>query len=696
MSCGANLAAVVPQSGWWWAAAAPGSGYSLEERNGRLFAAAYMYRADGSPAWYLAQGNLTGGPVRMAFHEFGNGQTLTGAWRGPTVRGSVGTATLTISTPTSAALTWDGAASPISLSRYGFAGAPPPAEDRETARPKTPKTPSLGATSVSQDTKRPLAGGLQALRDGTARTVRAIVRLKPAKVEPGQGGPKASSPPAPSAAMSARQSLVAARVIAGGGSLVYRSSLSPVIVVDLTAEGLRGLEARTDVESIADDGLEFLSLSVSAPRVGADRVWNAGHRGAETAVAVLDSGIDTGHPFFGGRIADEACFSTNYSVSDGSGGTHRIHSICPNGATEQFGSGAGRHCADLSLGCYHGTHVAGIAAGSGSAFSGVAPAAKVVGIQVFSRADPYFCGGNPCIGALVSDTLRALEYAYGNAARWNLAAVNMSLGGARHAGYCDQDPRKPAIDNLRSLGVATVIAAGNDYETAKVAAPSCISSAVRVSATFSTSTGDDVEIYANEWALPLILAPGTSINSADPGGGFARRSGTSMAAPHVAGAWALIRSVLPSVGVDRVYDALASTGAPVRSTYTDRTYPRIDVAAALGVLDPLPETGWWWNASEPGRGFFLEVQGRTVFVSAYAYDETGRAEWYISQNALIRGGAYQGTWQKFVDGQSLGGAWRAPRAVGDVGTVALRFSGPRNAVLTLPTGVEIPIARFTF
>jgi hypothetical protein len=169
-----------------------------------------------------------------------------------------------------------------------------------------------------------------------------------------------------------------------------------------------------------------------------------------------------------------------------------------------------------------------------------------------------------------------------------------------------------------------------------------------------------------------------------------------MAAPHVAGAWALIRSVLPSVGVDRVYDALASTGAPVRSTYTDRTYPRIDVAAALGVLDPLPETGWWWNASEPGRGFFLEVQGRTVFVSAYAYDETGRAEWYISQNALIRGGAYQGTWQKFVDGQSLGGAWRAPRAVGDVGTVALRFSGPRNAVLTLPTGVEIPIARFTF
>jgi subtilisin family serine protease len=75
-------------------------------------------------------------------------------------------------------------------------------------------------------------------------------------------------------------------------------------------------------------------------------------------VAVLDTGVDKTHPFLSGKVVEEACYSA--------GGN------CPNGATSEVGSGAGVQCTYAAAACRHGTHVAGIAAGQGSSFSGVA------------------------------------------------------------------------------------------------------------------------------------------------------------------------------------------------------------------------------------------------------------------------------------------------------------------------------------
>ena len=102
--------------------------------------------------------------------------------------------------------------------------------------------------------------------------------------------------------------------------------------------------------------------------------------------------------------------------------------------------------------------------------------------------------------------------------------MNLSLGGGKYSANCDSEPEKPAIDNLRSAGIATVVASGNDGYRDSISAPACISSAVSVG---STTDSDTVSSFANLASILSLLAPGSSINSSVPGGGFAVWSGTS-------------------------------------------------------------------------------------------------------------------------------------------------------------------------
>jgi hypothetical protein len=379
---------------------------------------------------------------------------------------------------------------------------------------------------------------------------------------------------------------------------------APYLAIEASPAALAALEALrgTIVERVVEDTLNWPTLDVSGPLVEAGQAWNLGLDGSGTVIAVVDTGVDASHPFLAGKVIAEACFSSAGN--------------CPGSVTSRIGPAAAIPCT-FSGQCRHGTHVAGIAAGNGVTghvgFSGVAPGASLIAIQVASRLTGADCevGVTSCVGIYTSDVVAALEHVYGLRGVHPIAAVNLSLGGAPSILPCDDDPRKPFIDNLRAAGIATVAASGNDGVVNGISAPACISTAISVGASSKT---DLVAPFSNVASFLSLFAPGLSILSSVPGGGFEYMNGTSMATPHVAGAWALLKQASPGASVGQVLAALSQTGVSLTDFLGDGvTVPRIRIAAALGVEPvaavPLPTVGLAVNrtAFRPGESITLDL-----------------------------------------------------------------------------------------
>ncbi|MFM2005528.1 MAG: hypothetical protein RLZZ09_1183, partial [Pseudomonadota bacterium] len=329
--------------------------------------------------------------------------------------------------------------------------------------------------------------------------------------------------------------------------IIRHLELSSMVALTVNAGELAALANDPDVVRVYADRLDAPQLQESVPLIGmtgSDGAYVQGADGTGTAVAILDTGVDGAHPFLSGKFLAEACFSN--------GGGQGI-ALCGDGQNRQEGAGAadagasGCQVGSRNI-CGHGTHVAGIAVGSnpfsGLPASGVARSAMLVALQVYTRFnDSSTCGGGaPCVLSYTSDQIAALEWLLDHHDEWgvSVAAANLSLGTVLHDSHCDDDPRKPIIDALRSAGIATVISSGNNGSAAAVTAPGCIASAITVGASSKTDLIFPVSNQAP--AMVDVLAPGAAILSSVPGGTYRSLSGTSMAAPHVAGAFAAIRS----------------------------------------------------------------------------------------------------------------------------------------------------------
>lgn len=536
---------------------------------------------------------------------------------------------------------------------------------------------AIGGQTLSTQTgiAIPAEVAAQVTADGSALV---IVGVRTAFVPEGYlGGPAEVA--AQREAMHAAVDGAMGRAAAAGVLVGRRFETIPFFTATVNGSALAALAALEEIASIELDAMDRPFLAQSVPLVNAPAAWSAGHTGAGWNVSILDTGVDKAHVFLQNgmqpKVVSEAC----YSNAGGGGTSIGGSSVCPGGVTSSVAVGSGVPCSAAIDGCDHGTHVAGIAAGTGGSFHGVARDAGLLAMQVFTRIDnPGVCGSSaPCIVSFSSDQILALERTLALAGPGNVnrvASANMSLGGGGpFNANCDaaNASRKAAIDNLISIGVATAIATGNDGFTTGVSAPACISTAIAVGS--STKT-DGMSSFTNRSASMVdLLAPGSSINSSVPGNLFSVFSGTSMATPHVAGTWAVLKQAVTGASVAQVLGALQSTGVPINDPLSiatpQATYLRINVnAARLALLGG----GGGGAPGAPGTPT-ISGNGNTVNINWTAPTTGGAPTSYTVIARQVAGGPVIAT---LPVGNVLGTSVPAPNGTFHVTVQASNASGP--------------------
>ncbi len=379
-------------------------------------------------------------------------------------------------------------------------------------------------------------------------------------------------------------------------------------------------------------------LDRSPQQIGAPALWGAGldTAGQGMKIAIIDQGIDQNHPFFD---------AAGYTMPPGFPKGQAVYTTAKVIVARVFApSGLEAETKPFEPeNSGHGTHVAGIAAGnagtvadSGSVVSGVAPKAYLGNYKALTVPTASGVGLNGNSPELVA----AIEAAVAD----GMDVVNLSIGEPEIEP--SRDIVALALDAAADAGVIPVVAAGNDFDEfggGSISSPGTAAKAITVASVSTSRSGASgvVSGFSSAGPTPLSLrlkpdvsAPGAGIVSAITEGGWTRLSGTSMAAPHVAGAAALLRARHPGWTVAQVKSALAQTGTPAyaddaRTREAPPTRQGGGVIALADADDPL------LFASPTGLSLGLLRRGESAAQTVELSDAGGGAgEWAVSVQPL--------------------------------------------------------------
>jgi len=312
------------------------------------------------------------------------------------------------------------------------------------------------------------------------------------------------------------------------------------------------------IKAIYQNDMNHLYLDQSLPLINQPEAFTLGATGEGTTVAILDTGIDYTHPAFGSCISPDlpsdckVVFAQDFTPLD-------------DGEIDAHG---------------HGTNVSGIVLG-------VAPGTKLAVLDVFTGS-----------GAYTSHIIAAIDWIVANQSTYNIVAANLSLGSSsNNPSECTNSWATVPFERLRAVDVLPIVAAGNDSFKNGLADPACAPGAIRAGAVYDDDFGTlgwmgctdysalkgSVTCFSNSSDYLTLLAPGAMITSAG-----LKMSGTSMAAPHVAGAIAVLRGdgAFPDETLNATVEHLTNTGTPIIDSGNGLSHPLINLEAAL--LDGLP------------------------------------------------------------------------------------------------------------
>lgn len=364
-----------------------------------------------------------------------------------------------------------------------------------------------------------------------------------------------------------RRSTVQAEAVSAAPARVQNLSSLPMFIVRQASRAeLTTLLAHPDVAAVFEDDVVRPTLARSLPLIGQPAAFAANRRGAGQGIAIIDTGVDFGHAAFGACAAAGATCKVRYAQD-----------FTPENDGQRDDDG-------------HGTNVAAIALG-------VAPAAHLVALDVFRR-------DTSGLWASTLDILVAMDWILDNRATYNIEVVNLSLGGSLiYSASCGGDATLygDAVAALLSAGVSVVAASGNSARSDGLASPACVPGVASVGAVWSgeqggwgfsnctdnTTAADQVACFSNSASYLSLLAPGARIEA-----GGRTLAGTSQAAPHVAGAMAVLAQAFPSETPAQRLLRLRRTGTSIRDPRNGITVPRLALDRAIAAtVDVVPPTG---------------------------------------------------------------------------------------------------------
>jgi len=315
------------------------------------------------------------------------------------------------------------------------------------------------------------------------------------------------------------------------------------------------LASRPDIIAIYADKPVYPHLTQSLPLIEQPTAALVGLTGTGATMAILDTGVNWNHSAFGSCTAPGAPSTCKVAVA--------VEIATDDGSTMDSSG--------------HGSNVAATALG-------VAPDARIASLDVFKP------DGTSTDALIIS----AINWAITNKTAYNIVSLNMSLGdGGNHTSLCSKKTTNPyvtPITNARAAGILPVASSGNEAFTGGIASPACTPGIVSVGAVYdanlgsrswaactdSTTAADKVACFSNSASFLTMLAPGAIISAAGYNYG-----GTSQAAPHAAGAIAVLRAAWPSETLDETLSRMTAEGISVTDSRNGLVFPRLSLTGAL-------------------------------------------------------------------------------------------------------------------